>query len=156
VEPVSEFIAWTREELDFRCEAGYMDRLRRNARDNPAERVPQVVSAYTTRRTLVMEFFDGVTVLNYLRAAAAGDDRVLRRLAAGGFDPAAFARNLIDNFLGDAFRHGAFHADLHPANLMVLPGNVVGYIDFGITGVLSIYSRRHLVAMTYAYTRGDT
>jgi ubiquinone biosynthesis protein len=48
-----------------------------------------------------------------------------------------------------------FHADLHPANLMILPGNVVGYIDFGITGVLSRHSRRHLVAMTLAYTRGD-
>jgi hypothetical protein len=38
---------------------------------------------------------------------------------------------------------------------MILPGNVVGYIDFGITGVLSRHSRRHLVAMTLAYTRGD-
>jgi ubiquinone biosynthesis protein len=49
-----------------------------------------------------------------------------------------------------------FHADLHPANLMILPGNVVGYLDFGITGVLSRYSRRHLIALTLAYTRGDT
>src|SRR5205085_8665769 len=100
VEPISEFIAWTREELDFRCEAGYMARLRHNARDNPAERVPEVVWEFTTRRTLVMEFFDGVTVLNYLRAVAAGD---AGRVGGPGFDPAAFARNLIDNFLGDAF-----------------------------------------------------
>jgi len=48
-----------------------------------------------------------------------------------------------------------FHADLHPANLMILPGNVVGYIDFGITGVLSHYSRQNLVALTLAYTRAD-
>ena len=33
-----------------------------------------------------------------------------------------FARHVIDNFLGDAFRYGVFHADLHPANLLVLPG----------------------------------
>jgi ubiquinone biosynthesis protein len=155
VEPLSEFVAWTREELDFRREAGYAEQLRRNARDNAAERVPEVFGEYTTRRTLVMEFFEGVTVLNCLRAAEKGDGRLLRRLAAAGFDPDAFARNIIDNFLGDAFRHGMFHADLHPANLMILPGNVVGYIDFGITGVLSRYSREHLVAMTLAYTRGD-
>ncbi|HEY7215688.1 MAG TPA: hypothetical protein VIC28_13740, partial [Thermoanaerobaculia bacterium] len=31
----------------------------------------------------------------------------------------------------------------------------VGYIDFGITAVLSAFSRRHLVALTFAYTRGD-
>jgi ubiquinone biosynthesis protein len=39
--------------------------------------------------------------------------------------------------------------------LLVLPGDVVGYVDFGITGVLSRYSRRELVAMTLAYTRAD-
>src|SRR4051812_19083032 len=38
---------------------------------------------------------------------------------------------------------------------MILPDNVVGYIDFGITAVLSAYSRRHLVSLTFAYTRGD-
>ena len=38
---------------------------------------------------------------------------------------------------------------------MILPDNVVGYLDFGITGVLSRYSRRHLVAMTLAYARAD-
>jgi hypothetical protein len=31
----------------------------------------------------------------------------------------------------------------------------VGYIDFGISGVLSRYSRRHLIAMTLAYARAD-
>lgn len=36
-----------------------------------------------------------------------------------------------------------------------MPGDVVGYVDFGITGVLSRYSRRYLVAMTLAYTRAD-
>jgi ubiquinone biosynthesis protein len=155
VEPMSEFVNWTREELDYRQEARYMEQLGRNARANTVERVPRVYWDYTTRRTLVMEFFEGVTVLNYLRAAEGQDARVFDRLAASNFDPSAFARNIIDNFLGDAFRHGLFHADLHPANLMILPGNVVGYIDFGITGVLSQYSRRHLTAMTLAYTRGD-
>jgi predicted unusual protein kinase regulating ubiquinone biosynthesis (AarF/ABC1/UbiB family) len=155
VEPMSEFVNWTREELDYRQEARYMEQLGRNARSNRVERVPQVYWDYTTRRTLVMEFFEGVTVLDYLRAAEGQDARVLGRLATASFEPSAFARNIIDNFLGDAFRHGLFHADLHPANLMILSGNVVGYIDFGITGVLSPYSRRHLIAMTLAYTRGD-
>jgi ubiquinone biosynthesis protein len=155
VEPMAEFVAWTREELDFRHEARYMRQLGRNARTNPVERVPAVAWEYTSRRTLVMEFFEGVTVLNYLRAVQAGDRRVLARLEEARFEPNVFARYVIDNFLGDAFRHGLFHADLHPANLMILPGNVVGYVDFGITGVLSAYSRRHLVAMTLAYTRGD-
>src|SRR5262249_7974121 len=155
VEPMSEFVAWTKEELDFRCEARYAQQLYENSQGNAAERVPEVLHEYTTRRTLVMEFLEGVTVLNYLRAVERNDEGLLRRLRETGFEPNAFARNIIDNFLGDAFRHGMFHADLHPANLMILPGNTVGYLDFGITGVLSRYSRQHLIAMTLAYTRGD-
>lgn len=157
IEPLSEFIAWTREELDYRCEARYMERLAANACDNPAEKVPALVPERSTRRVLTCELLDGVTVLDYLRAMERGSgcELALARVRAGGFEPDRFARHVVDNFLGDAFRHGIFHADLHPANLMILPGNVVGYIDFGITAVLSAYSRRHLVALTLAYTRGD-
>jgi len=155
LEPMGEFIAWTREELDYRREARYADRLRRNAESNAFERVPEVFWDLTTRRVLVIEFLPGMTVLDYLRAITAGDDWTPHKLRASGFDPNRFARHIIDNFLGDAFQYGVFHGDLHPANLMVLPGDVVGYVDFGITGVLSRYSRRHLVAMTLAYTRAD-
>lgn len=154
LEPMGEFVAWTREELDYRNEARYMRQLRENARDNAFEYVPEVF--FVSRRVLVAEFLEGVTVLDYLRALEAGDEVTPQRLKALGFDPIQFARRMIDNFLGDAFRHGLFHADLHPANLMILPGSVVGYVDFGITGVLSRYSRLHLVKMTLAYTRADT
>jgi len=155
LEPMGEFIGWTREELDYRNEARYMERLRQNAASNPFEHVPAVEAAYTTRRILVAEFLEGVTVLNYLRALESRDEVMIQRLRGWEFDPNRFARHMIDNFLGDAFRHGIFHADLHPANLMILPGDVVGYIDFGITGVISHYSRYHLVMMTLAYTRAD-
>jgi ubiquinone biosynthesis protein len=155
LEPMGEFVEWTREELDYRYEARYMEQLRRNARDNPRERVPAVLGDYTTRRTLVIEFLEGVTVLEHLRSLEAGDDLLPRRLRAAGFDPELFAGNIINNFVSDAFQHGMFHADLHPANLMILPGSVVGYIDFGITAVLSTHSRQNLIALTHALARGD-
>ncbi|MEQ1727702.1 MAG: AarF/UbiB family protein [Vicinamibacterales bacterium] len=155
LEPLGEFVSWTHEELDYRREARYTERLRLNADDNAYEKVPEVFWDYTTRRTLVIEFLQGTTVLDYLRAIQSGDEWTAYHLRAQGFEPDRFARHIIDNFLGDAFRFGVFHADLHPANLMILRDNVVGYVDFGITGVLSRYSRRHLVAMTLAYTRGD-
>lgn len=155
LEPMGEFAAWTSEELDYRREARYADRLRRNASDNPNERVPAVFWDLTTRRTLVMEFMPGVTAVNHLRAFAGSHDALAPGPRTPGFDSDRFARNIIRNFVGDAFRHGVFHADLHPANLIVLPGEIVGYVDFGITGVLSGYSRRHLVALTLAVARAD-
>jgi ubiquinone biosynthesis protein len=155
IEPLSEFVAWTSEELDFRVEARYMERLRRNAQGNAQEYIPAVFWEYTTHRILTLEFLEGVTILNYMRALETGDEVTLQRLYKHGFDPEQFAQNIVDNFLHDAFQHGMFHADLHPANLMILPHSIVGYIDFGITGVISSYMRKYLVALTLAYARGD-
>jgi ubiquinone biosynthesis protein len=155
LEPMTELVSWTKEELNYRCEARYMEQLRRNARDNFNERVPEVFWEFTTRRILVTEFLEGDTVLAYMRAREANDELMLHRLKTSGFDANQVARAIIDNFLNDAFQHGIFHADLHPANLLILPRNVVGYCDMGITGVISIFARRHLVALTLAYTRGD-
>jgi ubiquinone biosynthesis protein len=150
IAPIEEFLAWTEEELDFRREAHYIDELGRNAKENKYEKVPIVFWSCTTARILTAEFLDGITISEYLRNRESGFPRL-----RPGFNAELFASRLIDNFLGDAFRHGMFHADLHPGNLMILAGNVVGYVDFGISGVLSRYSRRHLIAMTLAYARGN-
>ncbi len=155
IEPTTEFIAWTQEELDYRFEARYSEQMRRNAALNQVQAIPRVIERYTSRRTLVVEFLEGVTLLQYLRAREHGDEVAIRRLEPAGFDRKRFAANVIDNFLGDAFQNGIYHADLHPANLIILPGSVVGYVDFGITGVISRHARRHLVAMTLALAEGD-
>lgn len=139
IAPTEEFVAWTQEELDFRREAHYMEELGRNARGNRLEKVPAVFWSCTTARILTAEFLEGMTISEYLRKIEEG-----RAPSIPDFAPSKLAAHLVDNFLGDAFRHGMFHADLHPGNLMIMSGNVVGYLDFGISGVLSRYSRRHL------------
>lgn len=155
VEPIGEFAAWTEEELDYNFEARYMEKQRQNAADNQDEFIPAVLSRFTTRRTLVMEFLEGVTLLSYLRSLESGDEVMMHRLKSMGFEPNAASRNIINNFLGDVFQHGMFHADLHPANLMILPGNKIGYCDFGITGSISPFMRQKLIALTLDYTRGN-
>lgn len=155
VEPLTEFIGWTQEELDYRFEARYGERVRQYAVNNPVQVVPKVYGEFTTRRTLVAEYLAGATLVAYLRAREKGDEVLIRRLEPAGFDRKRFAANVIDNFLGDAFRNGIYHADLHPANLLLLEDSVVGYIDFGITGVMSRHGRRHLVVMTLALAEGD-
>lgn len=153
--PITEFIDWTAEELDYRQEARYMEEVRRNSELDPRSRVPAVDWQLTSRRTLVVEFCEGTSVLDLLRSFDRGDERLLRELKQQGFDPRQSARNIIDIFLRDAFMHGLFHADLHPANLLILPDNVIGYIDFGITGALSGRTRRHLAKLTIAWSLGD-
>ena len=89
IEPLSEFVAWTREELDFRCEARYMERLRRNAHDNAQEYIPAVFWEYTTHCILTLEFLEGVTILNYMRALETGDELTIQRLQQAGLRPRA-------------------------------------------------------------------
>jgi ubiquinone biosynthesis protein len=153
--PITEFIDWTSEELDYRQEARYMEEIRRNSEDDSRSMVPEVEWQLTTRRTLVVDFCEGTTVLDLLRSFDSGDAQLLRRLKDRGFDPPKAARTIIDIFLRDAFIHGIFHADLHPANLLIMPGNVIGYVDFGITGTLSITTRRRLAGLTIAWSLGD-
>lgn len=161
IAPLTEFAGWTIEELDFRVEARYMQQMRQNSKRNSIERIPGIVHRMTTRRVLVIEFLDGVTLLDHMRLTRSRDKEHQSFLEEIDFDADAFATNIIDNFLGDSFQHGVFHSDLHPANLMILgkdsrlAPNCVGYLDFGIVGVISPFSRKNLVAITLAYARRD-
>lgn len=154
IEPISEFIRWSWEELDCRHEARYTRQAYENARGEAFEKVPKVYSDYTTRRVAIFEFLHGITVLDFMRLRARYGQAPLG-FRAVGYRSHDYCAHIIDNFLDGAFNRGLFHADLHPANLIILDHNVVGYIDYGITGVLGEYSRKNLVALTLAYASGD-
>lgn len=49
-----------------------------------------------------------------------------------GLDTEKFASNLLHANLDQIFRRRFFHADLHPGNLLLMPGNAVGFVDFGL------------------------
>jgi ubiquinone biosynthesis protein len=154
-DPVSELRTWTRDELDYRSEAAYCMMLRENATRTPTERIPEVFWDLTTRRILTMEFLDGPSVTDYLRMQDEGDHGGIEELRQKGFVAAEFSANIISNFLSDAFQFGVFHADLHPANLLILPNNVVGYVDFGIVATLTNEARRKQIELTMAYASGS-
>lgn len=153
---IGEFVDWTREELDYRTEARFMTALGHNARNNPREAIPGLIRELSTSRVLVAELLEGPVLVDYLRAIESGHGTAFETDNLGsGFDRELFAKNIVRNFVSDAFHHGLFHADLHPANLLILDDNVVGYVDFGITGSLSAFARRNIVALTLALARAD-
>jgi ubiquinone biosynthesis protein len=154
-DPVRELSTWTLDELDYRREGAYAKILGDNAAASPSERVPKVFWDLSGERILTMEYLDGPSVASYLRMVENGDQARLDELTAKGFIPHVFSSNVISNFLSDAFRFGVFHADLHPANLLILPNNVVGYVDFGIVATLTPEARRKQIELTLAYASGD-
>jgi ubiquinone biosynthesis protein len=154
-DPVRELSTWTLDELDYRREGAYAKILGDNAAGSPTERLPKIYWDLSGERILTMEYLDGPSVAAYLRMRENNDQARINELAAAGFVPQVFSSNVISNFLSDAFRFGVFHADLHPANLLILPNNVVGYVDFGIVATLTPEARRKQIELTLAYASGD-
>lgn len=154
-DPVREFNEWIQDELDYRIEADYARMLEKNATQTPTEKVPTICWDLTTERVLTMDFLEGQSVREYLRNRDQGATEQLSALRRIEFDPPVFVSNVIRNFVSDALRFGVFHADLHPANLLILEGNRVGYVDFGIVGHLTPEARRKIIQMTLGYVRGE-
>jgi ubiquinone biosynthesis protein len=118
---VSEFARVIRRELDLAREGRTIDRFARNHAGDPTIRLPKVYWDRTSCGVLTMEFMAGRKVLDVVREPA-------------GLDPVVIARRGGDLVLKQVLQHGLFHADPHPANLFVLPGNVICLLDFGNVG----------------------
>jgi predicted unusual protein kinase regulating ubiquinone biosynthesis (AarF/ABC1/UbiB family) len=151
---VDEFARWTLDEIDYRTEARHAEALRANADGDPIEHNARVHWAYTTSRVLTMELLDGIPLIDVLYAVRDGNDAFLDRLRADGYDRAAIARHIDWNMFNQTYAHGLFHADLHPANLFVLPGNAIGYVDFGIVGTFSAPLRESMVRYSWLFFEG--
>jgi hypothetical protein len=85
---------------------------------------------------LTTELIEGVPLIDIVIAVRDGDQAYLDALEADGHDRDRIVRHLDWNMLNQVYVFGTFHADLHPANLFVLPDDVIGYVDFGIIGHL--------------------
>ena len=140
---VSYFRRSLRRELDLLMEAHNMMRFIHNFADDDTVHIPQVYWDYTHSTMMVQEELVGVPGTDLAAARAAGMD--LPMLAARGAD-AVLKMILV---------HGYFHADPHPGNVIYLPGNRIGMIDFGMVGRLTDYRRQQLVNMLDALVSKD-
>ncbi len=130
-------------ELDLFKEARNIDRFARNFAGDATVRVPKVYWDYCTETVNVQEELQGIPGSDLEAARAAGLD--LELLAARGGD-AVLTMILL---------HGYFHADPHPGNVIYLPGNVVGMIDFGMVGRLTDRRREQLIDFLNALVLKD-
>lgn len=140
---LDEFAASLDRELDLRVEGRFADRFRFDFRDDPRVTAPRVVWSRTTARVLTMEFMRGwhLTELDEARAA--------------GVDCFGLAVHGATAFMRQVFVYGRYHADLHPANLLVTPENTIAYLDFGIVGYLTPEERMNITQVMAALVYRD-
>ena len=119
---VAEFQRAMRRELDYRRELRNMQQFARNFKGNPRIRVPGTYPKLSTRRVLTMERIDGIPLCQ------------ADRIRAEGHDTAELARRGAELYLEMIFINGFYHADPHPGNVMVLPGDMFALLDYGMVG----------------------
>lgn len=127
-------------ELDFVHESVNIQRFHNNfAKDETDEgyiHSPQSYPELTTSKVLTLEYIDGIKI----------SDR--QKLEKGGYNQELIGERLALSYLKQVFNYGYFHADPHPGNLLVMPGNVICYLDYGMMG--SIF-RKDLEALGYLF-----
>jgi ubiquinone biosynthesis protein len=148
---VRELSEWLTQEIDFNREAVNQLRLRRLAASSRTVRIPMAYRRLSSARVLVSERLTGIPLTEILAAAEIASARQRRWLDSLDLDLPLVAETLLDSTLEQIFDFRFFHADVHPGNLLVLPGNVIGYVDFGLCGTLEERivqnQRRYLTAV---------
>ena len=124
-EIVDEFARSIRQELDYRLEARNADAFHRNFAGHPHVAIPRVYWTYTRSRVLTLEELPGVQLADLELDEWSLEQR--RRLAY----------LVTEAWMTMIFRHGFFHGDPHPANILVLSPTRIGLVDFGLTGKLT-------------------
>ncbi|MBN8763686.1 MAG: ubiquinone biosynthesis protein UbiB [Thiobacillus sp. 63-78] len=143
VRMVSQFRRSLNRELDLAKEARNIDQFARHFADDPLVQIPKVYWEFTNDRVNVQEEIIGL-------AGAAPD-----KLRDQGLDPKLLAARGADTVLRMVLEHGYFHADPHPGNVLFLPDNRIGMIDFGMVGMLTHSRRIQIVDMLHALIRKD-
>ena len=140
---IREFTEYTSREVDLRREADKCEIFAANFEDLEDVRFPRIFRRYSGPSVLCMEYFDGIRPDSpaALDLPAETKDRVIE-LGVG-----SITRML--------YRDGFFHADLHPGNLLILPGPQAGFIDLGMVGRLDEEVRRTLLYYYYCLVTGD-
>ena len=140
---VEEFSFTLKSELDYRQEGRNADRFRENFAHERYLYIPHIYWEYSRQHVLVQERLQGIKLDDVAGLTAAGYD--CHRVALH------CARMIVKEILEDCF----FHADPHPGNLVVMPGEVIGAMDFGMVGHLAEGERRILVQLYSAIAGRD-
>ena len=122
---VNEFGKAVRSELDFTSEARNLDCFGEFFADDDGVVIPRVHWDHTSSRLLIESRLDGIPLSRPDEIRKAGGDIQL------------LVRHGVDAYLRMIFELRRFHSDPHPGNLLALPGDALGFLDFGRVSSLS-------------------
>ena len=140
---VQQFVKSLQNELNFMTEGHNAEQIAANFEGHHDILIPKIYWEWTKPRLNVQEFVDGIPGVNLEAIDAAGMDR--KRIAQTGAS-AVLKMIIID---------GLFHADPHPGNFFILPGERIAFIDFGMVGRVSAARRQQIIKLLQALLQDD-
>lgn len=145
-------------ELDLRREGRLGELMRREAKKSKEHSftAPMVYSQYTNQEVLVQEFVSGMWLWEILAAIEHNDPAAQARMAQLNLDGKIIARRLLYAHYWGLYAHVAFHADPHPANIVVRANNELVFVDFGAAGYLNRTRRMLFQRSSNAFLKRDT
>jgi ubiquinone biosynthesis protein len=138
---IEEFDRTIHEELDFGNEARNARAMRDAAERREFLVIPRVHDELSSETVLTLDYVEGT--------------RLSEVTPEGGFDQEAIAKNIIEAAFRQLFEDGLFHGDPHPGNILVLPGNRIALLDFGLVGRLTRVQQEALVTLIVAVALRD-
>ena len=147
-------------EMDFRIEAANTVRLqsvleRSSFLKQGMIKVPGVTQDLSSRRVLVLEWIEGVSILSddAREALVHGQGQGGQAQGSQGIQEAN--RALLGAFVEQYFVEGFFHADPHPGNLKVDGDGVITLLDEGMVGRFDPRTRTTLLDLVLALINQD-
>jgi ubiquinone biosynthesis protein len=138
---IEEFDRTVHEELDFTNEARNAKIMFDAARGREFLVIPRVHEELSSSTVLTLDYVEGTKVSDVT--------------AEAGFDLERVARNVIEAAFRQLFEDGIFHGDPHPGNILVLPGNRIALVDFGLVGRITRVQQEALVTLIVAVALRD-
>lgn len=143
-EIIDEFSQAIINELDFMREGRNADLMAQQFEGNEHIKIPAIYWNHSTAKVLTMEYIEGIKI---------NDPASLEE---NGYSPESLAESLVHATLFQIFKKGFFHADPHTGNIVVLPGDTIAFLDFGMVGRLSSEMKTHLASLLIGMYKQDT
>lgn len=138
---VVEFEKHIYKELNYLIEVGNMLRFETLLEGTEGVCVPKVYEDFCTEKIMLMEFVDGIKISKIINDTT--------------FDVKNIAQKTVQTYLEQILVYGFFHADPHPGNVLILPNNVICFLDFGLVGIIIQSDRENFLELLMGINNGN-
>ena len=138
-----EFSVTIYEEMDLIHESKNIKEFRKIAKELDFIVIPKIYSELTSKNILVMDFYKGIKITNFIQ------------IKEMGLDPKKIIDKLIEFYIYQALVSGIVHADPHPGNILVSGGGKIIMLDFGLVIHILEDTKQNLIKAVLAGIKED-